>query len=258
MGESGAGAWPGWYAACVIASAEKIPGTQRVSQLLAPYSGTPLAAELSEQIFIYLNIMIKWNRRINLTAIREPEEIVRRHFGESLFAARALLSPEGPAREAPDLALSGRESVASVIDVGSGAGFPGMVLKLYAPGVRLTLIESQGKKATFLRELTRSLGLRDVSVVQERAERFSSTSAGATTALAGHPGGRAVVVTLRAVEKFADVLPVAASLVLPGGRLGALIGSGQLGLAAKILPGSWRSLPMPQSASRVLAIWTSP
>jgi 16S rRNA (guanine527-N7)-methyltransferase len=140
-----------------------------------------------------------------------------------------------------------------------------MVLKLYEPGARLTLIESNGKKATFLREVVRSLGLRDVSVVQERAERLasaatarpSSADSGGSAALAGSPGRQAEFVTLRAVEKFEEVLPVAASLVLPGGRLGALIGSGQLSLAAKVLPGSWRSLPMPESTSRVLAVWTA-
>jgi 16S rRNA (guanine527-N7)-methyltransferase len=220
---------------------EATPAKQRIAQLLAPYLGAPAPAEMVEHISIYIDIFIKWNRRINLTAIRQPEEIVRRHFGESLFAARMLLAAEEGAKQVEGSSLSGRMNAASVIDIGSGAGFPGMVLKLYAPALRLTLLEPQGKKATFLRELARALGLADVNVVQERAERFS---------------GRAELVTLRAVEKFAKVLPVAASLALPGGRLGALIGAGQLSQAASLVPGEWRSMPVPESASRVLAIWT--
>ncbi len=221
---------------------EATPAKQRIAQLLAPYLEAPAPAEMVEYISIYIDILIKWNRRINLTAIRQPEEIVRRHFGESLFAARVLLAAEKGPEQVGDSSLSGRESTRSVIDVGSGAGFPGMVFKLYAPALRLTLLESQGKKATFLRELARTLGLADVNVAQERAERFS---------------GQVELVTLRAVEKFSEVLPAAASLVLPGGRLGALIGAGQLSQAVSLVTGRWRSMPVPESANRVLVIWTA-
>jgi 16S rRNA (guanine527-N7)-methyltransferase len=170
-------------------------------------------------------MLLKWNQVINLTAIRQPEEVVRRHFGESLFAARHLL-----AADAPD----------SVIDVGSGAGFPGVVLKIFAPSIHLTLVESHGKKATFLRELSRTLHFSDVQVVQERAERLRD---------------KADLVTFRAVENFEKILSTAASLVAPGGRLGALIGASQLSSAASILPGEWRAVAIPESDSRVLAIW---
>ena len=158
---------------------------QQISELLAPFcEGQELAAEQVEYLYIYLNLLLKWNRVINLTAIRQPEQIVRRHFGESLFAARHLLAP-GAAE--------------SVIDIGSGAGFPGMVLKIFAPAIGLTLVEANGKKATFLRELARSLHFTDVRVVQERAERLSE---------------KASLVTFRAVEKFESILLTAASLVV--------------------------------------------
>jgi 16S rRNA (guanine527-N7)-methyltransferase len=199
---------------------------QQISDLLSPYlQGHSLSVDEIDAIFIYINLLLKWDRAINLTAIRQPEQIVRRHFGESLFVARHLLTPE---------------ALDDVIDVGSGAGFPGMVLKIFAPSIRLTLVESQGKKATFLRELTRTLRLNDVRVVQERAERLQE---------------RAAVVTFRAVEKFESILPTAASLVAPGGQLGALIGANQLAAAASILPGQWRSVAIPESQSRVLAIF---
>lgn len=96
---------------------------------------------LCAQLSVYLELILKWNARTNLTAIRTPEEIVRRHFGESLFAGSHL----------------GRCS--TLLDYGSGAGFPGIPIQLLRPDVQVTLAESQGKKAAFLRELVRSLGL---------------------------------------------------------------------------------------------------
>jgi 16S rRNA (guanine527-N7)-methyltransferase len=199
---------------------------QQISDLLLPYlEGHPLAVDQIAEISTYIDLMLKWNRVINLTAIRQPEQVVRRHFGESLFAARHLLAPE---------------AADSVIDLGSGAGFPGVVLKIFAPSIRLTLVESHGKKATFLRELSRTLHLSDVQVVLERAERLQD---------------RAALITFRAVEKFESILCTAALLVAPGGRLGALIGAGQLAAAASSLPGRWQSVAIPESESRVLAIW---
>ncbi|MDP9050946.1 MAG: 16S rRNA (guanine(527)-N(7))-methyltransferase RsmG [Acidobacteriota bacterium] len=93
------------------------------------------------QLASYLELIIKWNARTNLTAIREPEQIVRRHFGESLFAGIHL----------------GRCS--TLLDFGSGAGFPGIPIQILSPEIAVTLAESQGKKAAFLREALRTLGL---------------------------------------------------------------------------------------------------
>jgi 16S rRNA (guanine527-N7)-methyltransferase len=84
---------------------------------------------------------MKWNARINLTGIRTPEEIVRRHFGESLLVG----------------AHAG--ACGTLLDFGSGAGFPGVPIQLLRPDVQVTLAESQGKKAAFLNEVVRSLGL---------------------------------------------------------------------------------------------------
>lgn len=223
---------------------------RQISLWLKPYLEAEPSSDLLNKISTYVDILLKWNFRINLTSIRDPEEVVRRHFGESLFAARMLLdadfqysilvptinSVRGTTENAQE-----KTSVMSAIDVGSGAGFPGMVLKLYDPRLRLTLIESHGKKATFLREVVRTLELKDVVIAQERAERFSE---------------QAELVTMRAVEKFSDVLPVAASLVAAGGRLGLLVGAGQMGEVSRILPGLWRTVSVPESTSKVLAVWT--
>src|SRR6202166_4167383 len=121
----------------------------RIAELLQPFLGPAndqrLTANDLSNISIYIDLLLRWNARINLTAIRQPEEIVTRHFGESLFAARQLF----PRR----LSVSGAAATpVQVADVGSGAGFPGIPIKLWAPNIFLTLIESNQKKAIFLRE----------------------------------------------------------------------------------------------------------
>src|SRR5262249_40555315 len=97
---------------------------------------------------------------MNLTAVRDPEEIVRRHFGESLFTARYLF-PEVEAH--PPI---------QIIDVGSGAGFPGLPIKLWFRGAKVTLIEANNKKVTFLREVIRNITLMDIDVFSGRAEGY--------------------------------------------------------------------------------------
>ena len=158
-------------------------------------------------ISTYIDLLLRWNARINLTAIREPEEIVTRHFGESLFAARHLFPARSAPGQAPEPAISevGKSST-SAIDVGSGAGFPGLPIKIWAPQIHLTLIESNQKKATFLREVVRTLTLTNINVFPGRAENY--------------PGPPADVVTLRAVEQFDTALPVATRLVAPNRSAG--------------------------------------
>ena len=176
----------------------------------------------------YIDLLIKWNARINLTAIRAPEEIVQRHFGESLFAATHILS---------------ERSVKTAIDLGSGAGFPGVPFALLAPDVEVTLIESNQKKSTFLKELTYLLGLKNVKVYGGRAESYSLS---------------ADLVTLRAVEKFGEALPLAWKLVSPGGRMTLLIGSSQVDLAKSLAQeAKWQEpVTIPSGHSRVLLVGT--
>jgi 16S rRNA (guanine527-N7)-methyltransferase len=113
------------------------PALPRTSNLEPRTLPTGLYQQLSQ----YLQLILKWNARTNLTAIRTPEEIVRRHFGESLFAGTHL----GPCK--------------TLLDFGSGAGFPGIPIQLLRPEIQITLAESQNKKASFLREVVRTLGL---------------------------------------------------------------------------------------------------
>lgn len=107
----------------------------------------------------YYAELTRWNRRVNLTAITEWDAAQILHFVDSLSAAAAL----------PQAALEGGR----VVDVGSGAGFPGIPLKLAYPSMRLALVEARGKKAAFLREICDTLGLRDVEVRAGRAETLA-------------------------------------------------------------------------------------
>ena len=177
-------------------------------------------------ISIYINLLLKWNARINLTAIREPGEIVQRHFGESLFVAKYLLDQKIPQ---------------TAIDLGSGAGFPGVPFALLASEVHVTLIESQQKKATFLKELVHVLGLKNVKIFSDRAENYPDT---------------ADLVMLRAVEKFDQALPMAAQLTKAGGRVALMIGSGQVEPAKRLVAELiWANpVEVPCSLSRELLV----
>ncbi len=195
--------------------------------LLAPFiPADELDDPLLASVSIHLDLLTRWNQRMNLTALRSPEEMVVRHFGESLFAARSLFS---------------RDARQEVFDIGSGAGFPGLPIKYWAPELRITLIESHGKKATFLREVGRALHLTGFSVLNARAESISQ---------------RASFVTMRAVEKFDQALAAAARLVAPGGHLAILIGEAQRERALTLLPpGESSTLSLPSSEQRILLTW---
>ncbi|HEX4785361.1 MAG TPA: 16S rRNA (guanine(527)-N(7))-methyltransferase RsmG [Candidatus Sulfotelmatobacter sp.] len=228
----------------------------RIAELLSPFLRAPIpgslaSAQLSsaqlDRISTYIDILVRWNARINLTAIRDHEEIVTRHFGESLFTARFLFPPNAPAGATAKLTSkqastrsSGAPHAPAVADLGSGAGFPGLPIKLWAPHVSLTLVESNQKKATFLREITRALTLTDVNIQNVRAETLARS--------------QFQVISLRAVERFESILPTAASLLAPSGRLALLIGVSQAIQARRILPNlTWLDpIPIPNSTSRIL------
>jgi 16S rRNA (guanine527-N7)-methyltransferase len=219
----------------------------RIAELLQPFLGPANDQRLTTNdllnISTYIDLLLRWNARINLTAIRQPEEIVTRHFGESLFAARNLFPiRSNVGADAPVRPPERSSARTRLIDIGSGAGFPGLPIKIWAPAIEVILIESNQKKATFLREVTRSLTLTNINVFAGRAEV--------------HPNLPADVVTLRAVEHFETVLPIATSLVAPGGRLALLIGQAQLDQTHDLAPELiWTPpIPIPFSASRVLAI----
>lgn len=204
---------------------------ERLTKLLTPFLGEARLSEVQlQQVSTYLALLLKWNARTNLTAISDPEEIVTRHFGESLFAAKLLFPPA---------------SQQSAMDIGSGAGFPGLPWKIWSPDLALTLVESNQKKAVFLKEVVRALNLTGTAVLTDRAEQLKL---------------QADLVSLRAVERFEAMLPVARRLAASGGRMALLIGSSQTERAKSLLAGvHWDpAVPMPSSAGRLLLVGTIP
>ncbi len=107
-----------------------------------------------QKLLDHYRLLVDWNRRLNLTRVIAPAEAARKHFGESLFLAAHL-----------------PEDTKTVVDVGSGAGFPGLALAAVRPAVHVTCVESVGKKATFLREVSR--GWTNVRVLDQRIEDVS-------------------------------------------------------------------------------------
>ena len=214
----------------------------QIAALLEPFLEQPLTPSQLDQISIYIDLLLRWNARINLTAIRHPEEIVTRHFGESLFLARHLFPfPVG----ADHQTLTTDRCIPRVLDIGSGAGFPALPLKIWAPHIHLTLIESNHKKAAFLREVARALTLTNIDVIADRA-----------ATLAARPDfPRADVVTLRAVERFDTILPQAATFLAPNGRLALLISTAQISQLTAMTDLKWHPpTPAPHSRTRVLSI----
>lgn len=198
---------------------------ERLQDILSEYIDQPLSVRQTEQLLAYLELLLKWNAKTNLTAIREPEQIVRRHFGESL--ALAQLVDE----------LAGIETAG---DLGSGAGFPGLPLAIFCPEIKVTLIESQNKKATFLKEVVRALDLPNVSVLNQRAEEVAL---------------KFDLTTLRAVERFTQALMVGTGMLREGGYLGLLVSAEQLpeiktALAHRNM--TWHEAALPANARAVL------
>jgi len=195
---------------------------ERIAQAVEGAGLSPLATGVAGSFSRYYALLEQWNSRLNLTAIRDPEEALRRHFVECIFCAQQL--PQG---------------IRSLLDYGSGAGFPGIPIALCRPEIRVTLAESQGKKASFLREVVRSLGV-DAEIYAGRVEDM--------------PGSRRFdAVSLRAVDKMQAAVDEAAGRVKPGGSLVLLATAGKVqvpaGFTSKILP-----LPDSQSGELTLAL----
>lgn len=161
---------------------------QSLRDLLAPYvQGLALPHDVYARCLVFLDLLLRWNTRTNLTAIRDPDTLVQRQFGESLYAARYL----------PD---SG-----TLLDFGSGAGFPGIPMLLAKPGLTVMLAESQGKKASFLREAVRCLEL-TCEVWAGRVEALPLQRQFGT-------------VTMRAVDHSTDMLSAATQRIEQDGAL---------------------------------------
>jgi 16S rRNA (guanine527-N7)-methyltransferase len=158
------------------------------AELLKPY-GLNLDPAQTSQVIDYLELLIRWNSHINLVAAASPEVWMRRHFAESLYISQFM-------------SLNGR-----VLDVGSGAGFPVLPLKIMFPQIQPTLLEPVGKKRAFLKEVVRVCGLSEVEMRPERLEDFDAD------------GKLFDVVTSRAVGHFYQLIPQMAGMLREGGKI---------------------------------------
>jgi 16S rRNA (guanine527-N7)-methyltransferase len=180
------------------------------------------------QIQQYMDILLTWNEKINLTAIRDPLEILNRHFCECMYAASAV-----PVRD-------GR-----LADVGSGGGFPGLPLKIIRPELQVVLIESNIKKATFLAEVVRGLGLVDTRVIVSRYEEL------------GEEVAPLDFVCSRALGDFVPFLEWAHSEKVAAQQVVLWIGARDLPEIQKIRTWEWREpIPVPHSLRRILLVGT--
>jgi len=182
-----------------------------------------LTEEQAERFNLYLSLILRWNARLNLTAIRDLDGILSRHFVESVVCARAL--PEG---------------VTTLLDFGSGAGFPGIPIAICRPEIEVTLAESQGKKAAFLNEAVRALNLK-VKVHSARAEELRT---------------QFDCVAMRAVDKMGSAVEAGKKLVRENGSLVLMTTAAELD-KLKLIAGadfSWdRQEVLPESNERMVA-----
>lgn len=128
----------------------ELSSDEQIRAALRPYLVEPTSTQVGA-IRTYLNSLLLWNVKLNLTSLTDPAEILARHFGESFYCLPFIRHRDG-----------------RLADVGSGAGFPGLALKVLLPDLQVTLIESSARKCSFLKEVSRQLGLRTVKILHSR------------------------------------------------------------------------------------------
>jgi 16S rRNA (guanine527-N7)-methyltransferase len=200
-----------------------------ILKLLKPFD-LNLRSDQLGQLRTYLELLVRWNRKINLTSVRTPEECVTRHFAESLYITRFV-------------PFSG-----SLLDIGSGAGFPGLALRIVLSDLSTTLLEPVAKKRAFLKEVARICNIPSVEVRPERLEEF----------LEANPEATFETVTARAVGNIDQLARLAQRCLKPGGQLCLWLGQTQ---AAEIRRGPaaylWsKPLHIPMTRERCIMVGT--
>ncbi len=153
--------------------------------------GIGLSDEQAASCLLYISELKKWNRKINLTAVREEKEIIIKHFLDSFAFGRGFM---------PELGME-------LLDMGSGAGFPALPLKIACPGLSVTMIESIKKKASFLRHIVRTLGITGAEIIDTRTDQLAQTF-----------NGRFDIVTARAFASMGSALAEGRRFLKRAGR----------------------------------------
>jgi 16S rRNA (guanine527-N7)-methyltransferase len=203
----------------------------RVRELLAPF-GLPLTSDQMKRLQVYLELLLRWNTKINLTAIRSLDECVTRHFGESLYLMRFV-------------ELEGR-----LLDIGSGAGFPGLALKIASPNLQVTLLEPVGKKRAFLKEVIRAC---EMDLVEVRSERLGEI---VRQQMGNEQRQRFEVATSRAVGGLAGLIPEVVECLEQGASLYLWLSHAQREEVRRASEGliAWNT-PIPLPLARSREIW---
>jgi len=203
------------------------PSTVVIRRALAEFN-LPAYDDQVLQIQRYIEILLAWNEKVNLTAIRDPLEILYRHFCESMYASVAVLVENG-----------------RLADVGSGGGFPGLPLKIIRPNLQVFLVESSIKKVTFLAEVIRELGLKDTQVLARRYEEL------------GEEVAPLDYVCSRALGEFPAFLEWAGSQQIAAKQVILWTGARDLPEIQKIATWDWREpIAVPHSLRRLLLVGT--
>jgi 16S rRNA (guanine527-N7)-methyltransferase len=198
---------------------------EHIRLVLRPY-GVAIDSELCEAIRVYISLLLQWNRKISLTTISAPNDILRVHFGESFFAAVEAGIANG-----------------RVADIGSGPGFPGIPIRMVRHLVDLTLVEPIAKKTAFLGEVVRRLGLSIVRIIRCRMEDVPAEVCGLD------------FVTARALGRYEDLLDWAKSRLSSDGRIVLLVGQAEVAKLSRMEGWTWRKpIKVPQSDSRFVLV----
>ena len=171
---------------------------EKIAPLCAEF-GVELTDDIVKKLNLYGNLLLEWNEKINLTAITEPEAVLYKHFYDCILFLKHCKV----------------EKSASLVDVGTGAGFPGMVLKIVRPDLKITLLDSLNKRLIFLNDVIEKLGLTDIETVHMRAEEAGKSKVHRE---------KYDIATARAVANLQVLLEYCTPLVKKGGMFVSMKG----------------------------------
>lgn len=203
------------------------PSADEIARILRQY-GLEAPPRLVESVVLYSAILQKWNLRINLTSLSSTE-VITTHFAESFFAARYLQPTDTP-----------------LLDIGSGAGFPGLAMKLYRPEMRFYLAEPRKKRAAFLSTVRREIGLSEVVVLNKTVEECRDTD------FRERPGS----LTLRAVGEADALIKRGLVLARPRARVMLFLTTRKVGeVLSQLQQITWNDpIPIPWTRERVIVL----